>query len=468
MKMRFGTGFLTGRSAAFIALVAYLAIVFITGGGSRSDIQSLIILRPIAAIACVFALWRVQRSHLWDSRGILAIAAAVVLVVLLHLVPLPPSIWGHLPGRDLVTEIDQSVGLGDVWRPISLIPSATWNALYSLLVPLAVLLLGIQISREERFLLLPVLLVLGLFSGLLGMLQAVGNPNGPLYFYEITNNGAAVGLFANRNHQAVLLAIMFPALAVYASAEARSEKELNLRSWMAFVAGISLIPLVLVTGSRTGLALSLLGLVVSAVLYRRPRSVFAKKRKVVKFNWRIPIAGFTALCLGAITVMVSRAEAINRLTAPDQVEELRFLVWGPILKAAIDYFPMGSGIGSFVEVYRVHEPDALLSPDYLNHAHNDFLELFLTGGLPAIAILAVVLACYLLATWNLWRTRKDRGREVQFGRLGWAVLLILGLASGVDYPLRTPIMAALFVVAVVWLWSTRSGWAKTSGDSSAA
>ncbi len=36
----------------------------------------------------------------------------------------------------------------------------------------------------------------------------------------------------------------------------------------------------------------------------------------------------------------------------------------------------------------MHEPDALLRADYANHAHNDWLEVALTGGLPALLILA--------------------------------------------------------------------------------
>jgi hypothetical protein len=33
--------------------------------------------------------------------------------------------------------------LGEVWRPIAMVPPAAWNAFYSLFVPLAVLLLGV-------------------------------------------------------------------------------------------------------------------------------------------------------------------------------------------------------------------------------------------------------------------------------------------------------------------------------------
>jgi O-antigen ligase len=470
MIKHMGNDFLRGKSLAFLTLVTFLVIVFLTGGGSRSDIQALIVLRPVAALACFLALWRLSRVHIRQNRHLFGFAATMLVLVVIHLVPLPPAIWMRLPGRELVAQIDAAAGLDDIWRPITLVPTATRNALYSLFVPLAVLLLGVQTTREERFQLLPVLLGLGLFSGLIGMLQAIGAPSGALYFYEVTNNGSAVGLFANRNHQAIFLTMLLPALAVFAGAGARgrSGQSMKARSWSAIVAGTALVPLILVTGSRTGLALGCFGLAAAAAIYRKPETSIVAKRKVVKFDWRYPIAGFGVLCLAAITVIMSRAEAIRRLAASDDVEEQRFLVWGPIAEAARTYFPVGSGIGSFVETYRIHEKDSLLNPFYLNHAHNDWLELFLTGGLPAVALLVIGLFCYLRVARELWRTRLHHGRDVQYAKLGFVMILVLALASVVDYPVRTPILACVFVVSVLWLWSPTKDLAKTAGDSGPA
>src|SRR3546814_18783044 len=66
-------------------------------------------------------------------------------------------------------------------------------------------------------------------SGGLGLAQVIGPRDGPLYLYEITNNGSAVGLFANRNHQAALLACLFPMLAVYASIDHPSAERMRLK-----------------------------------------------------------------------------------------------------------------------------------------------------------------------------------------------------------------------------------------------
>ncbi|MBX4390160.1 hypothetical protein K4H03_29200, partial [Mycobacterium tuberculosis] len=50
------------RSAIYWVLVGILCITFLTGGSARSDAVSLILLRPLAVIACAIALWRMPRA----------------------------------------------------------------------------------------------------------------------------------------------------------------------------------------------------------------------------------------------------------------------------------------------------------------------------------------------------------------------------------------------------------------------
>jgi O-antigen ligase len=448
----------------FWLLVALLVLTFLLGGGARADIQSLVILRPTAVMFCVLGVLSLNRRHVRSNRFLLGMAAAIVSLVLIHLIPLPPSIWSVLPGRGLVTEIDRIAQLGEVWRPISMAPTATWNAFYSLFVPLAALLLGIQLSQEERVRLLPILLGCGLVSGFLGLLQSIGDPQGPLYLYRISNNGSAVGLFANRNHQAVFLAIMFPLLAVYAYVGVRTEEHANVRRYAAVISGLLLIPLLLVTGSRAGLVIGVLGLTTTFVLYRKPTITAPKKRTVSKTDLRWIWVSSAIACLGALTFIMSRAQAITRILAPDQVSDLRFRMWPYIGDMAWKYFPVGSGVGSFVEVYQVDEPYALLSTDYVNHAHNDWLEIYLTGGMPALALVAVALLAAAKSGGAAFRNPIAVGTSNVFARLGMVIIVFLALGSTVDYPLRTPSLSIIFVVAVIWLAGYRNETSKIAGS----
>jgi O-antigen ligase len=343
------------------------------------------------------------------------------------------------------------------------VPSSTWNAFYSLFVPLAVLLLGAQLSLGDRIKLLPWLLALGLFSGLWGIVQVVGAHDGPFYLYDVTNYGSAVGLFSNRNHQAMLLACLFPMLAVYASTSIRSEEQASLRRWIAIGAGTVLVPLLLVTGSRAGLILGVVGLLSVVVLYRKPASLTPTKRKNRKIDLRYAVTGFGVLCLGALTIIMSRAEAFQRLFAAGQGEDERLKIWVPIAQMAWKYFPFGSGIGSFVEVYQINEPRDLLSHQYYNHAHNDWLEVYLTVGLLGVLILSIALLGWFRTSWKALMVRADNGRGVLFSRLGSVIVLMMALGSIGDYPLRVPSLACLFVVASLWLADEVGSLPKSSG-----
>jgi O-antigen ligase len=434
----------------FIALVILLGIVFLTGGSSRDDVQTLLILRPAAVVACGVALWSLRMNHVRSNALLFGMMGALFALVIVHLIPMPPQIWTLLPGRSLLAAVDREAALGGVWRPISMVPSATWNALYSLFIPLAVLMLGAQLTRNDSVRLLSVVLSFGFVSGLWGLLQAVGSQDSALYLYRGASDGSAVGLFANRNHQAVFLATLFPMLAVYASL-ARTTDEAKRKFSLGAALGVFLVPLMLVTGSRAGLVVGIIALVLAALLYKAPTVIVTRKHKGPGFNRWVSFGALTVICLGAVTALMSRAEALLRITAPDQVEELRFRIWGPIAEMAWKYFPIGSGVGAFVEVYQIDEPYALLGSTYLNHAHNDLVEIFLTSGLPGLLLLGVALYAFWRTALAAFRYPDIDSRKAILQRLGAIIIALLALGSLGDYPLRTPWLMCIFVIAALWL-----------------
>ncbi len=443
---------LKSASAQFWILAVFLVVVFLMGGASRIDVQSLILLRPLSVLFCAIALLTLKREHLAGRKLLMAGVAAVVLLCLMHLIPLPPALWQNLPGREIVVEIDRLAGLNDVWRPLTMTPMNSWHALASLAVPLAVLLLGVQLGKRDLFRLLPLLLIMGGLSGFLGMLQVLGDPRGWLYFYNVTNNGAAVGLFANRNHAASLLACVFPMLAVYASLGTGSVDQQRMRQFIAIAAGIVLIPLVLVTGSRSGMLLSLLSLGAAGLLYRKPPLGTAARRSGATFRlnaWHL-IAAAIVVSLVLLTVFFSRAEAIDRLFDGSAIEDAREDFWQLGVVMIWKYFPVGSGFGSFVEVFQLDEPANYLKPTYVNHMHNDWLEIALTGGVPAMLLLFAGIFKYLVGVAQCWRKADPDGHSVKIARLASVLIALLALASFADYPLRTPSLMAVFAVLCLW------------------
>jgi O-antigen ligase len=375
---------------------------------------------------------------------------------------MPPAIWTNLPGRELLAEADTAVGLKGIWRPITMVPYSSWNAFYSLFTPLAVLILGLQLMANECRLLLYLLLIFALVGCLMALMQVVGPPDGMLYLYQVTNNGAAVGPFSNRNHQAIFLACIFPMLAVYISASIKSVEQFRFRTAVALVSGLAVIPLLLVTGSRAGMLIGLIAIASTFYIYRKPKFTSPTKRKAKRVNFVLIFGAIAIVILALLTIGLARAEAFDRLFQADRADELRFQIWGPILSMGWKYFPIGSGFGSFVEVYQIDEPFSTLSPNYVNHAHNDFLEIFMTGGIFGLTFLILAIIAWGRRTIQLIMSQSQLSQKQLFGRLGSAVLLLFGLGSVADYPIRTPLMMAFAVIAILWMQQSSENFGRSA------
>jgi O-antigen ligase len=137
----------------------------------------------------------------------------------------------------------------------------------------------------------------------------------------------------------------------------------------------------------------------------------------------------------------------------DRTEDLRWPVWQSIIDMLPHYLPWGTGVGSYVEAYQVLEPDSLLRPTFSNHAHNEALEILFTAGIPGGVL--VVLAFVFLAT-AVFRGLRSSGDAALFKRLGILVIILLAIASISDYPVRTPILSAIFVLAAIWASASQS------------
>ena len=438
--------------AALSAMLVFLAIVLLTGGGSRPDIQSLVILRPLAVLfgagACLFLTPGMVR----EIKAPLVLLGALAALMIVQLIPLPPSLWTSLPGRTLYAEAAAALGIEQPWRPLSLSPGRTWNSLVSLLVPAAALLLFALLSRRARTRVLTALIVLLGASAVLGLAQVAGPPGGPLYTYAVTNEASAVGFFSNRNHQALMLACLFPMLAAFAVLPGASGKRDPRRMWISAAVAITLIPFVLATGSRAGLVLSLVGLLFAALLLWTAPGRGARPRGSRAWVW-IALAGAVAAMV-AVTLLFARADSLYRLAGAELASDLRVRLLDPLAELIAATFPAGIGFGAFDPVFRSVEPDAILRRSYANNAHNDLLQLVLEGGLFGVLLLGALLAWLGRHAWRVW-LREPAETAILLGRLGSLVAAMILLAGIVDYPLRTPFVMVVFAISLAWLGSAR-------------
>jgi O-antigen ligase len=265
---------------------------------------------------------------------------------------------------------------------------------------------------------------------------------------------APVGFLANRNHQAALLACAFPLLAACVTRRSRTsdgDRDTPLRWVLLLAASALLISIVVLTGSRAGVFLTILGLASGVLIARRTWDAVSVASGSTRWLRWAPIV------MGGLLISVfyclSRAPSLQRLFAGSVGEDQRLQSLPHLLEITRQYMPLGSGFGTFDRVYRIHEPYHRLDQQYLNHAHNDLVELALTAGLPGLVLTTTFLAWFFRRCVVLIKApRYAPGLAVALA--GAAIVLILLAASLVDYPLRTPLMMLVCAIAVVWVSAT--------------
>lgn len=395
--------------------------------------------------ATLFLVWNRDLARVKTPLLFLGLLAALMVV---QSIPLPPAIWTALPGRELFASGASVLGVEQPWRPISLAPDATLNSILSTLPGFAALVGLASIPRNHMLGLLALLVCLVVVSATMGILQI---SSGELYLFDITNRGSSVGFFANRNHHAALLTATLPALAVLAIYP--SDRLVQLRLPLACAVALFLVPMVLITGSRAGLLLLLVGLAGAMLLVRSAGRVrsgmpLAMRSFLGSRFGKAGAVGF-AIMLAAIVVasiLLSRALAIQRLFAQDVEADTRLRVFDVLVGMTKDYFPFGSGFGSFPAVFKIVEPDWYLGPSYFNHAHNDLLEILIEGGAASL-VLGIAFALWAIrAAVRIWRPVQRLNGALLLGRMGSIQVLMLVLASIADYPLRTPLNQVLFMI----------------------
>lgn len=379
----------------------------------------------------------------------------------LHLVPLPPAIWTQLPGRELAVLADRTVFGNSGWRPLSLDPEATWRSLL-MLIPAFAIYLAFRLGDEGRLAaVLRGVAIAALAAIAIALLQLALPRESWLHFYPRGDYEHPVAFFTNRNHQASFLVCAMPLVAALllpgssAQSDSRSWKSANLL--LAAYAVLATLA-VLATGSRAGAALLVLGASATGVAWllawqHAGGALPALFGPNPRARWLTPAAGVLlagGVLAGTVALLGGDGIAAVLRRAPIAGDQ-RFDFWPLVADAAAHFWPVGSGIGTFLRGYEMHEPLRAVGPLYLNHAHNDFLEIVLEAGVPGL-----VLA--LAGTWELavmgaraWRARPEDTLSATPARLASIALAVPVLHSLVDYPLRTVTIASTFALAAAML-----------------
>lgn len=430
--------------ALFVFACFVFAMTVLLGGGTAVGLPSDEIAEIISVPLLVVSAYRLFQASWQRGWGLpLALLLLVLLFPLLQLVPLPPAVWQLFPGRDAVVEVYEAAGLPIGWRPLSLAPHATIYAFLAMIPPAALFLTALQLGTARRYALLTAPLVVGGLSALLGLAQLFGNST-DANLGGGANVGYAIGFFANRNHFAALVYTLLPLAIVWTVHEMRSPR--GRRFWAMLLGGTTIIALLAglsVAFSRAGVALGIVAVLGSAFIVWRSAQPSRLGR------WPVIVAGVALVAFAVVLQLGFIDLLIQRSTADSARQSIARLT----LEAIQQYSYAGSGFGTFVPVYKTFERANDLLVFYINHAHNDWLELVLEGGVGAAALLLLFLGWFATRFWSIWLSRSYGGsadHRMLASAASLSILLLL-LHSLLDYPLRTTTLLTFFAVACALL-----------------
>lgn len=218
-------------------------------------------------------------------------------------------------------------------------------------------------------------------------------------------------LFANENHFSSFVLAVIP-----------------LMAWQLVSTSNRVIPFIAITclivailfavGSRAGMAISA-GLALFCLVW-----FLIPKGKALPQVLLLTIATIIFAVVIAVSDLLTVLEAGLRLT-----------FFKNTVAAISDYWVFGTGLGTFPIIYPQYESVDEVIAVFANHAHNDYLEVFLESGLFGVVLLFGFL---LLIARNFFRSPLSQAACL-------SILAIL-VHSAIDYPLRTMAIATMFAM----------------------
>jgi O-antigen ligase len=278
---------------------------------------------------------------------------------------------------------------------VSLDSWATTSALRTGVAIVALLLIATTVAAERGVRMLAVaLLISAAFQGLYGMLILLSGYDQIWHLPKKYSLGSATGTFVNRNHFACMLAMSLACGAALVMHDFQATRSRSPRRWQVDLLGPAgsktiLMGLMLVVGlaglltsfSRAGIATGLLALFVTLMAHR-----FGRLR--IRLGIALIVGAFAIVPL----VQIGADRLLHRFEhSAESLQQSggRSTVWVDTLSVAADFPVLGSGFGTFAEVYPFYRSDEVRL--FYKHAHNDLLQLVAESGIAGLFLLLLVL-----------------------------------------------------------------------------
>jgi O-antigen ligase len=397
------------RERSKYALGSALIVGLVLGGGNSPGLVTDTIIQIVVIVAAAVEFSRPPRSPIPASAWMLV--AAVFAAMLVQIVPLPTALLDALRPAVVGSDITRTIGDPGL-STMSLGIGRTIEVLFVAIAIAAMFLAILRLRPEQVVGLLPFFFLGVACNALAAAIQysvAKSVSIDALLPFEIK-----AGFFANVNHFSSLLFIAIPLVAYHGVVSGK------LKTAAFSIAGILL--LLLAAGSRAGVVIGLAVTVLSLVFLvsRSKAGILVVAGAFVALSV-YTLGAWTKFGTGELDPAFGRAEFAR--TTLDGISQ---------------NWALGVGYGNFENAYKIYERQEMIFRWFVNHAHNDFLELIFEGGIVA----ALLLAAYVVLLYGtFWKHRNDALR-----RMALLSITFLLVHSLVDYPLRTMSLALSFAL----------------------
>jgi len=287
-----------------------------------------------------------------------------------------------------------------------------------------------------------------------GILNHVTAPDRLLWLRAIPPDTRPFGPYVNPSHFAGVMELAVPWLLGYGlwalAARGATHRGPDAGVLALAGAGVGAAAALLAASKMAAATIGVASVVLIAVAIRRGR-----RRRIV-----LASAVAAALFLGAIALYGPLRGRVADFTAVQRgglSTSARGLAWTAGLRMAGDYTLTGSGFGAFSELIPAYLPRGD-SGSWLQ-LHNDYLEVYLAGGLVAVALVAWLAVAFVVRVARAVRSESARGHVLP--SLGLVLgLVALAVHETVDFNLQVPANALLFVVIAATSVAPRAGTAE--------
>lgn len=455
-------------------------------GGVQARVQAWLFVGVIAALL----YWLVRQFGKRSADSVLPLACVPLLCALVlgafQLVPLSPETGAFFsPGgarlrSELASEqtssdgsVAASLGIAasDSHLPLTLYPASTRRDLALLVLAVAVFLLGGAFFKTPR----AHIWLCGLLAGagtaltFFGLVQQL-TWNGLLYWtVTMTHGGAPFGPFVNRNNAGGFLNLCLagalgftvwalartgPRAPVSGGARLREKRPWTTR------AGDRLLESLASLNAFKIVAVSFTGFIVAGILCSLSRgsavamigaailttiAALCARRGTVRL-WGIWIAAMAGLTLVGWVGMSNPVKTrLATLFDQQEMSQVRVPHWRDGLKAAADFWQVGSGLGTYRYVYRPYQER--LSEAWYRHAENQYLEVLLESGVVGLGMMLIMIVLVGMACWRLLRDDRDK-RTFAFGIAGTFALTSQTIHAFFDFGVSIP--ANMILIALMF------------------